>query len=169
MNDLLAWNADATRMPYRMHSDYLRHLFLHNDLFAGRYRVGGRPIALTDLELPLFAVATMTDHVSPWRSVHRIHLLSGCDVTFLLTSGGHNAGIVSEPGHTGRHYYSMERQRGACYIDADSWLEQARAHDGSWWPAWSAWLARQSRGAQVPARKVGPSLAHAPGEYVLER
>jgi polyhydroxyalkanoate synthase len=169
MNDLLAWNADATRMPYRMHSDYLRHLFLHNDLFAGRYRVGGRPIALTDLELPLFAVATMTDHVSPWRSVHRIHLLSGCDVTFVLTSGGHNAGIVSEPGHAGRHYYSMARQRGDCYIDADSWLEQATAHDGSWWLAWAAWLGRQSHGAQVPARQVGPSLGPAPGRYVLER
>jgi polyhydroxyalkanoate synthase len=169
VNDLMAWNADTTRMPYRMHSDYLRHLFLHNDLFTGRYRVGGRPIALTDIELPIFAVATMTDHVSPWRSVHRIHLLSNCDVSFLLTSGGHNAGIVSEPGHVGRHYYAHERHRGDCYIDADTWLEQARVHDGSWWPAWSAWLARQTHGERVPARIIGPSLGSAPGEYVLER
>jgi polyhydroxyalkanoate synthase len=169
MNDLLAWNTDTTRMPFRMHSDYLRHLFLHNDLFSGRYRVAGRPIALTDIELPIFAVATMTDHVSPWRSVHRIHLLANCDVNFLLTSGGHNAGIVSEPGHPGRHYYNMERQRGDCYIDADTWLEEARVHDGSWWPAWTAWLGRNSRGPKVAARQVGPSLAHAPGQYVLER
>jgi polyhydroxyalkanoate synthase len=169
MNDLFAWNADTTRMPYRMHSDYLRHLFLHNDLFSGRYRVAGRPIALTDIELPIFAVATMTDHVSPWRSVHRIHLLSNCDVAFLLTSGGHNAGIVSEPGHPGRHYYSMERHRGECYIDADTWMEQARLHDGSWWPSWAAWLARNTHGARVPARAIGPSLAPAPGTYVLER
>jgi polyhydroxyalkanoate synthase len=169
MNDLLAWNTDATRMPYRMHSDYLRHLFLHNDLFAGRYRVAGKPVALTDIETPIFAVATMTDHVSPWRSVHRIHLLAGCDVSFVLTSGGHNAGIVSEPGHAGRHYYSMERKRGDCYIDADTWLEQASAHDGSWWPTWTKWLARQSHGQRVPARVLGPSLARAPGRYVLER
>jgi polyhydroxyalkanoate synthase len=169
MNDLLAWNSDTTRMPYRMHSDYLRHLFLHNDLFAGRYRVGGKPIALTDMELPLFAVATMTDHVSPWQSVHRIHLLSGCDVMFVLTSGGHNAGIVSEPGHPGRHYYSLERHRGDCYIDPDTWLGEARLHDGSWWPAWVTWLGRQSRGNRVPARTIGPSLAPAPGTYVLER
>jgi polyhydroxyalkanoate synthase subunit PhaC len=169
VNDLLAWNADTTRMPYRMHSDYLRHLFLHNDLFAGRYRVGGKPIALTDIELPIFAVATMTDHVSPWRSVHRIHLLSNCDVAFVLTSGGHNAGIVSEPGHAGRHFYSLERHRGDCYIDADSWLAAARGQDGSWWPAWSTWLARQAQGARVPARATGPSLGSAPGQYVLER
>jgi polyhydroxyalkanoate synthase len=169
MNDLLAWNADTTRMPYRMHSDYLRHLFLHNDLFAGRYRVDGRPIALSNLQLPIFAVATMTDHVSPWRSVHRIHLLANCDVTFALTNGGHNAGIVSEPGHKGRHYYISERHPGECYLDAEAWLEQARAEQGSWWPAWNAWLTRESRGPEVPARAVGPSLAKAPGTYVLER
>jgi polyhydroxyalkanoate synthase len=169
MTDLMAWNADATRMPYRMHSDYLRHLFLHNDLFAGRYRVNGKPIALTDMQLPIFAVATMTDHVSPWQSVHRIHLLSNCDVSFVLTSGGHNAGIVSEPGHKGRHYYSAERKRGGCYVDAESWLGQATPHDGSWWPAWMEWLKRESRAPDVPARAVGASLASAPGTYVLER
>ncbi|UUZ48885.1 hypothetical protein LP420_40610 [Massilia sp. B-10] len=87
----MAWNADSTRMPFRMHSDYLRKLFLDNDLFSGRYRVGGRPVALSDIRLPVFAVATMTDHVSPWRSVHKIHLMSSCDVQFVLTSGGHNA------------------------------------------------------------------------------
>jgi polyhydroxyalkanoate synthase len=156
-------------MPYRMHSDYLRHLFLHNDLFAGRYRVDGKPVALTNLQLPIFAVATMTDHVSPWRSVHRIHLLSNCDVTFALTNGGHNAGIVSEPGHHGRHYYISERRRGDCYLDAEAWLEQARAEQGSWWPAWVEWLRRESRGPEVAARAVGPSLAKAPGTYVLER
>jgi polyhydroxyalkanoate synthase len=168
MNDLLAWNSDTTRMPYRMHSDYLRHLFLHNDLSTGRYRVAGKPIALTDIALPIFTVATMTDHVSPWRSVHRIHLLVNCDVTFVLTSGGHNAGIVSEPGHAGRHYYAMERHPGDCYIDADTWLERAVLHDGSWWPAWANWLARRSSG-RVPARQVGASLEPAPGRYVLER
>jgi polyhydroxyalkanoate synthase len=169
MSDLMAWNADTTRMPYRMHSDYLRHLFLHNDLFSGRYRVDDRPVALTDIQMPIFAVATMTDHVSPWQSVHRIHLLANCDVSFVLTSGGHNAGIVSEPGHRGRHYYYAQRQRGDCYMDAEAWLGKAAAHAGSWWPEWLAWLERQAGGPDVPARAVGPSLAPAPGTYVLER
>jgi polyhydroxyalkanoate synthase len=169
MSDLMAWNADTTRMPYRMHSDYLRRLFLNNDLFSGRYRVGGRPVALTDLRLPLFAVATMTDHVSPWRSVHKIHMVANCDVTFVLTSGGHNAGIVSESGHPGRHYYAALRRQGECYTDPERWVEQAEERDGSWWAEWAAWLARVSPGPQVPARAVDGALAPAPGRYVLER
>ena len=169
MNDLMAWNADATRMPARMHSEYLRKLFLDNELFSGRYRVNDRPIALSDLRLPLFAVATMSDHVSPWRSVHKIHLLSQCDVQFVLTSGGHNAGIVSEPGHKGRHYYTALHQRGGCYTDPDRWVETAEERDGSWWEEWLAWLGRVSPGPQVPARHPAPGLGAAPGAYVLER
>jgi polyhydroxyalkanoate synthase len=169
MTDLMAWNADTTRMPFRMHSDYLRKLFLDNDLFSGRYRVDGRPVALADLRLPLFAVATMTDHVSPWRSVHKLHLLSQCELQFVLTSGGHNAGIISEPGHPGRHYYTALHAPGACYIDSERWLDTAAEHDGSWWGEWQRWLARVSPGPQVAARAVGPGLCAAPGTYVLER
>jgi polyhydroxyalkanoate synthase len=152
-----------------MHSDYLRHLFLDNDLFSGRYRVDGTPVALTDIALPVFAVATMTDHVSPWRSVHRVHLLGACDVTFVLTSGGHNAGIVSEPGHGHRHYYVAARHRGDVYIDADRWIELADEREGSWWPEWAAWLERQAGGPDEPARNIGQALGAAPGLYVQER
>ncbi|MES2015506.1 MAG: alpha/beta fold hydrolase [Pseudomonadota bacterium] len=169
MTDLMAWNADATRMPFQMHSDYLRRLFLDNDLFSGRYRVDDRPVALADLRLPLFAVATMTDHVSPWRSVHKIHLLSQCDVQFVLTSGGHNAGIVSGPGHPNRHYYTARHARGGCYIDPGRWVETAEEHDGSWWGEWLDWLEKVSTGPKVTARQVGTGLGPAPGNYVLER
>jgi polyhydroxyalkanoate synthase len=169
MTDLMAWNADTTRMPRRMQSDYLRKLFLHNDLFSGRYRVDAGPVALSDIERPLFAVATMSDHVSPWRSVHKIHLVPNCDITFVLTSGGHNAGIVSEPGHRGRSYYIASRHQGECYLDPDSWVASAEQRDGSWWPAWTSWLEQVSSGAQVAAREVGGGLGPAPGNYVLER
>ena len=95
----MAWNADGTRLPYRMHSEYLRKMFLHNDLAEGRYRVAGRPISLRSIRAPIFAVGTVRDHVAPWQSVYKIHQLTETDLTFVLTSGGHNAGIVSEPGH----------------------------------------------------------------------
>jgi polyhydroxyalkanoate synthase len=169
LTDLMAWNADATRMPYRMHSEYLRRLFLNNDLSEGRYRVEGRPVALTDIHMPMFGVATMSDHVSPWRSVHKIHLIASSEVSFVLTNGGHNAGIISEPGHRGRYYYFGMRHKGDCYTDPDRWVENADECDGSWWPEWTDWLERVARGPQEPARQVGASFGPAPGRYVLER
>ena len=141
MTDLMAWNADATRLPYRMHSDYLRHLFLDNDLAEGRYAVGGKAVALTDIRAPVFAVGAETDHVAPWQSVFKISLLSDTEVTFLLTSGGHNAGIISEPGHPHRHHRVATREEGEPYVAPQDWLAAHPTHEGSWWPVWAAWLA----------------------------
>jgi len=174
MNDLMAWNADATRLPYKMHSDYLRRMFLNNDLVEGRYEVDGRPVALTDIRAPIFAVGTETDHVAPWRSVYKIHLTTDSDVTFCLTKGGHNAGIVSEPGHPRRHYRLNTRKADDRYIDPDTWVRTAPVHEGSWWPAWSEWLKAHSKG-QVPAPALGapdkgyPPIYPAPGKYVFQR
>lgn len=169
MTDLMAWNADTTRMPFRMHSEYLRHLFLNNDLAGGRYQVNNRPVALSDIRVPLFGVATVSDHVSPWRSVYKLHMLTSCDIDFVLTSGGHNAGIVSEPGHKGRRYFYARHARGSNYVDPVQWIDQAQEHDGSWWPAWANWLERVSKGAMVDAREPAHALDAAPGCYVLER
>ena len=168
MNDLMAWNADATRMPYRMHSEYLRRLFLKNDLFEGRYRIDGRPVALADIRAPLFVVATESDHVAPWKSVYKINLVADADVTFVLASGGHNAGIVSEPGHRGRHYRLARRSDGDTYVAPDDWLAATPARDGSWWPAWADWLEAGSTGRTAPPAP-GAALGPAPGRYVLER
>lgn len=170
MIDLMAWNADVTRMPYRMHSEYLRKLFLDNDLAEGRFEAAGRAVALSDVRAPIFAVATERDHVAPWRSAFKIHLLTETDVTFLLTSGGHNAGIVSEPGHRGRHYRIRLKEGKEPYRDPDHWCAQTKPLEGSWWPEWAAWLAARSSGeSDPPAYKVEKSLCPAPGEYVLER
>ena len=174
MSALMAWNADITRMPYKMHSQYLRRIYLNNDLAAGRYIVGDRPIAITDISAPVFSVATSSDHVAPWRSVYKIHLLSDADeVTFLLTNGGHNAGIVSEIGHSRRTYQVETRPAKENYVDPDTWQGRTPSHQGSWWPAWQAWLAERSTREQVAPPKMGDGrykpIADAPGTYVLQQ
>ena len=172
MNDLMAWNADATRMPYRMHSEYLRHLFLDNDLAEGRYLVGGQPVALSDVRVPVFMVGTERDHVAPWRSVYKFHLMADTDITFLLTSGGHNAGIVSEPGHPRRQYRIRHAAHDDGYVDPDRFIETVPVNDGSWWPELVEWLAAHSGKPGVPPPTGAPAkglapLGPAPGTYVF--
>jgi polyhydroxyalkanoate synthase len=174
MTDLMAWNADATRMPYRMHTEYLRHLFLDNDLAEGRYRVDGRPVALTDIRVPMFAVGTELDHVAPWHSVYKFHLLTDTAVTFLLTKGGHNAGIVSEPGHPNRHYRVSTTPSEGHYVDPEVWLAETPAKDGSWWPEWLAWLEAHSGKPVAPPGMGAPQAGYAPvcdapGTYVHQQ
>ena len=173
MTDLMAWNADATRMPYRMHSQYLRKLFLDNDLAEGRFLAGGKPISLTDIRTPIFAVGTERDHVAPWHSTYKINLQVDTEVTYLLTKGGHNAGIVSEPGHAGRAFRLRTKMPGDRYLDPERFYEEASRRDGSWWPEWVSWLQSRS-GAPTTPPAIGapqsgyPQLAEAPGAYVLE-
>ncbi len=171
VTDLTTWNADQTRLPYRMHSQYLRGLFLENRLTAGRYAVEGKVIALKDIEAPMFVIGTETDHIAPWRSVYKVQLFTDTELTFVLTNGGHNAGILSEPGHHGRRHFIATRQRGDRYIDSSTWLSRATASDGSWWPAWAAWLEAKSSERVAPPGIGAPSrglvsLGPAPGLYV---
>jgi len=159
-------------MPARMHGEYLRHLFLDNDLAEGRYRVGDRPVALTDIRAPIFAVGTTRDHVAPWRSTYKIHLQTDTDVTYVLTSGGHNAGIVSEPGHPDRSFQLAVKGAADKYEDPDSWQVNTPTRAGSWWPAWEQWLAGHSDGKVSPPAMGAPDrgypiFGNAPGTYVL--
>jgi len=172
MTDLMAWNADSTRLPYRMHSEYLRRLFLNNDLAQGRYEVRGRPVAVGDIHVPLFAVGTERDHVAPWRSVYKIHLLADTDVTFLLTSGGHNAGVVNPPPGERSAFRIATKGEKDRYMDPDTWLETTPVQKGSWWPSWFAWLAGHSGERTAPPPTGAPEagyapLCDAPGTYVL--
>jgi len=174
MFDLMAWNADATRMPYRMHSQYLRKLFLGNDLAEGRYDVGDKAVALTDIHVPIFVVGAEKDHVAPWKSVYKINLLSDTDVTFLLSSGGHNAGIISEPGHPRRRHRVSTKHEGEPYVAPNKWVAETKEHDGSWWPTWLAWLDKHSGDQVKPppmgnARRGYPPLCDAPGAHVMEQ
>lgn len=172
--DISVWNMDATRMPYKMHSQYLRSLFMENRLTAGRYAVDGHVIALKDVKVPFFVVGTEKDHIAPWKSVYKTALFTDGDLTFILVKGGHNGGIVSEPGHPRRHYRKGHRAPGALYMDPDTWLASHDKNDGSWWPEWRSWLsAVQSNAATVTPPPMGakglPPLADAPGTYVFQK
>jgi polyhydroxyalkanoate synthase len=167
ITDLMAWNADATRMPYKMHSEYLRHLFLNNDLVEGRLNVDGKAVALTDIRAPIFAVGALRDHVAPWRSTFKIQLVTDTDVTYLLTTGGHNAGIISDPGRKSAGYQIMTMSCEDRYVDPDEWAASAPRKDGLWWPEWTAWLATYSA-EPVPPPSMGAVLCDAPGTYIFQ-
>ena len=163
--DMSVWVNDTTRMPARMHSEYLRGVFLENRITAGRFAVEGRVIALKDIDAPMFVVATEADHIAPWRSVYKTALFTDCDMHVLLTKGGHNGGILSEPGHKKRHYRVGHRPPGAHYVGPERWFATHDPIEGSWWPEWARWLTEQSSGT-APARKPDAGLGPAPGEYI---
>ena len=171
IDDLSAWSSDATRMPFKMHSEYLRKLFLDNDLAEGRFRLEGRLIALRDIRAPIFVVGAERDHVAPWRSVFKIHFLTDTDVTFALVNGGHNRGIVAPPGEGERYFRIATTSAKDPRPDPEGWAAAADTREGSWWPAWFEWLADHSSGLVAPpelgAASAGlPPLGPAPGEYV---
>jgi len=173
LNDLMAWNADGTRMPWRMHSEYLERLYLKNELAQGTFTLHGARVDLSRIRLPMFVVGTETDHVAPWRSAYKIRSLTrSADYTFLLTSGGHNAGIVSGPVHPRRRHRLLTWKNASATATPDEWLKSAPLHEGSWWPAWERWLARHSAARQIAARmpavkaRDDTALEDAPGSYV---
>ncbi len=176
MIDLMAWNADGTRMPWKMHTEYLVGLYLQNDLAEGRFKVEGETVSLKDIQVPMFVVGTETDHVAPWKSVYKVSgLTSSPEFTFMLTSGGHNAGIISGPVHPKRRHRIRTQKSGEAALPADEWFETTEAKPGSWWPVWADWLKAHSSPERVAPPEIGAPeagykpLADAPGEYVRQR
>lgn len=168
-NDMMAWNADVTRLPARMHGEYLHQFFLENALAEGQYQVEGATVSLSDIRLPMFVVGTVRDQVSPWMSVYKIIRLTRTEVCFLLASGGHNVGIVAAPGNPKSSYQVHLHQAQDKAVAVAAWREQAQSKAGSWWPEWSSWLAAHS-GKQKPVRRLPTrwNLQAAPGSYVFK-
>lgn len=176
MTAMRAWNADATRLPARMHSEYLRRLYLDNDLAEGSYPFRGEAVNLRAIRVPMFVVATERDHVSPWHSVYKVLRVTNAPTRFVLASGGHNVGIVSPPAgplaHAEASYRWADHRADAAPADPQAWLAASRREQGSWWTGWNAWLRAQGTG-DVKARAVAQvrfegKVVPAPGTFVFQ-
>jgi polyhydroxyalkanoate synthase len=167
--DLLYWNSDSTRMPYGMHSFYLREFYQQNKLIKpGGISLCGTPIDLRKVRIPTYMLSTREDHIAPWTSTYAATQLFRGQTTFVLAGSGHIAGVVNPPKVQKYGYWT----NGKLPADPTDWLEGGTQHPGSWWPHWVAWNAPQS-GPKVPARQPGDGklrpLEDAPGSYARTR
>jgi polyhydroxyalkanoate synthase len=167
--DILYWNSDATRMPAANHSFYLRNCYLNNTLTQGEMKIGGVALDLHQVKLPIYNLATREDHIAPAKSVLEGSKYFGGPVKFVLAGSGHIAGVVNPPSRQKYQYWTGSKPVGS---DLSKWLEKAKAHPGSWWPDWMAWLKKHDP-STVPARAVGGGkfkpIEDAPGSYVKVR
>jgi len=168
--DLLFWNSDATRMPARMHSFYLRNMYLGNRLAVpGGIELLGTPIDLGRVTVPAYFISTVEDHIAPWKTTYRGARLLGGPVRFVLGGSGHIAGIVNPPSARKYHHWTND----ALPESPDEWFAGAMQHPGSWWPDWQRWVEHHGGGERVPARTPGDRglavLEDAPGSYAKLR
>jgi polyhydroxyalkanoate synthase len=164
--DLLYWNSDATRMPAKMHSFYLRNMYLKNQLgVPGAIELAGVPIDLSRVKVPAYFISTVEDHIAPWKSTYKGAKYLAGPVRFVLGGSGHIAGIVNPPAAKKYHYWTND----ASPATPDQWLEGATQHPGSWWEDWQRWMEQQNGGDKVPARIPSRAIEDAPGSYVMLR
>ena len=168
--DLLYWNSDSTRMPARMHSFYLRNMYLKNLLgVPGGISLDGVPIDLSKVKVPAYFVSTVEDHIAPWKTVYKGANYLGGDVRFVLGGSGHIAGIVNPPSAKKYHYWTNDAQPAS----PEEWFRTATQRPGSWWEDWQAWMEAQNAGEKVPARVPGDRelkpIEDGPGSYVMLR
>ena len=163
--DILAWNGDSTRMPSAMHSFYLRSLYMRNELAHGELELAGQQLSLSSVENDTYVVGAINDHIVPWHGSYKTGGLMGGKVRYVLSSGGHIAGIVNPPGP--KAWYEAADFTGA---DPETWRQAASKHKGSWWEDWTVW-ADERAGALVKPPAMGskkyPAVSDAPGEYVF--
>jgi polyhydroxyalkanoate synthase len=168
--DLLYWNADSTRMPARMHSFYLRNMYIDNRMgVPGGISLAGVPIDLSRVKLPAYFISTVEDHIAPWQTTYKGAKYLGGPVRFVLGGSGHIAGIVNPPAAKKYHYWTNDMLPET----ADQWFQGAQQKPGSWWEDWQAWMDRQNPGEKVAARIPGSGklkvLEDAPGSYATLR
>jgi len=171
--DLLYWNADSTRMPARMHSFYLRNMYIHNAMGKpGGIELDGVPIDLSKVTLPSYFISTVEDHIAPWKTTYKGAQYLGSTVRgavrFVLGGSGHIAGIVNPPAAKKYHYWTNDSMPGS----AEEWFASAQQKPGSWWEDWQRWIEPHGGGkapARVPGEGALRALEDAPGSYAKAR
>ncbi|WP_157015507.1 PHA/PHB synthase family protein [Mesorhizobium xinjiangense] len=163
--DLLYWNSDSTRMAAANHSFYLRNCYLENNLSRGLMPLKGHKVALKDISVPVYNLATREDHIAPAKSVFTGCSQFGGPVEFVMAGSGHIAGVINPPALGKYQYWTGGPPVGSF----EDWVTETTQTPGSWWPHWQQWIERLDN-ERVPARKPGRkgkrSLGDAPGEYV---
>ena len=166
--DILAWNSDSTRMPSAMHAFYLRNFYVRNKLAAGTLEIAGRQIDLSAIKSPTYVVSAINDHIVPWESAYRTTGLVSGPVRFVLSSGGHIAGIVNPPSPKA-WFLATDGDVATVPASVEAWREAAQRHAGTWWEDWTRWSA-ETAGEMVDPPRTGsdahPVLGDAPGRYV---
>jgi polyhydroxyalkanoate synthase len=163
--DLLYWNADSTRMPARMHSFYLRNMYIKNLLgVPGGISLAGVPIDLSKVKVPSYFISTVEDHIAPWKTTYKGAKYFKSPVRFVLGGSGHIAGIVNPPAAKKYHYWTND----SLPETAEKWFDGAAQHPGSWWEDWQAWIEKASP-EKVPARIPQKAIEPAPGRYAKLR
>jgi polyhydroxyalkanoate synthase len=170
--DMLYWNSDSTRLPAKLHSDYLRSMYLNNKVIKKEYKLKDTLLDLQKITTPMFHVATSEDHIAPWKSVFSGLKNYNNECKFILANSGHIAGIIqgkgAKPGK--QHYYSNNKVD--VQSDASAWLDSAEKIEGSWWPQWIDWL-KQFSGTEKKSKEINTNkhkeIYPAPGQYVVEK
>jgi polyhydroxyalkanoate synthase subunit PhaC len=166
--DLLVWNKDNTRMPARMHSEYLRSCYLNNEFARGEFEIAGHKLEPGKVDVDTYVLSAVDDHIVPWVSGYKTTQLLGGNNRFVLSTSGHIAGIVNPPGPKPQHWTNDAHP-----VDPQEWKDKAHLHDGTWWEDWTAWVAVEGGPMVAARRQLGskdhPVLEAAPGSYVRTR
>ncbi len=165
--DILYWNADSTRLPAKMHSFYLRNMYLENNLCKpNKLKIANTPIDLGTIKIPCYFLAAFDDPIAPWKATFKANKLLGGKIKFVLSGSGHVAGVVNPPNKKKYHYWINDDSNNT---DSTQWLNHATKYDGSWWPNWAEWLKTYAGELTSPTNLEQYRIEEAPGSYVLMR
>ncbi len=165
--DILYWNADSTRLPAKMHSFYLRNMYMENNLAKpSKIKIAGVPVDLHNIHMPCYFLSGIDDHIAPWRATYQAHELISGPIKFVLSGSGHVAGVVNPPGKNKYYYWTNDTKN----LSSTKWLSSATKCNGSWWPDWAKWLKTHSGKKIKPISEAVVKkyyVEDAPGSYVM--